>query len=44
MVVEAEYISPPGTNWDSGFIIRNPEYNRLEVIGLTGDSRWFHET
>ena len=44
VVVEAEYISPPGTDWDYGFVIRNPEYNRLEVIGLTGDGRWFHET
>ena len=44
MVVEAEYINPLGTDWDYGFIIRNPEYDRLEVIGLTGDSQWFHET
>ena len=44
VLVEAEYISPPGTDWDYGFIIRNPEYDRLEVMGLTGDSRWFHKT
>ena len=30
--------------WDYGFIIRNPEFNRLEVIGLTDESRWFHDT
>ena len=43
VIVEAEYISPPGTDWDYGFIIRNPEYNRLEVIGISGDGRWFHD-
>ena len=43
VIVEAEYISPPGTDWDYGFIIRNPEYNRLEVIGISGDGRWFHQ-
>ena len=44
VIVEAEYISPLGTDWDYGFIICNPEYDRLEVIGLTGNSQWFHET
>ena len=43
VIVEAEYISPPGTDWDYGFIIRNPEHNRLEVIGISGDGRWFHD-
>ena len=44
VIVEAEYISPPGTDWDYGFIIRNPEHNRLEVIGITGNRQWFHQT
>ena len=44
LVTEAEFINPPGSNWDYGFIIRNPAFNRLEVIGITGDRRWFHET
>ena len=44
VIVEAEYISPSGTDWDYGFLIRNPEYNRLEVIGISGDGRWFHDT
>ena len=43
MIVEAEYISPVGTDWDYGFIIRNPEFNRLEAIGISGDGRWFHD-
>ena len=43
-VAEAQFITPSGTDWDYGFIIRHPEYGRLEVIGLTGDSRWFHKT
>ena len=44
VIVEAEYISPPGTDWDYGLIIRNPELNRLEVIGITGNRQWFHQT
>ena len=44
VIVEAEYISPPGTDWDYGFIIRNPEYGRLEAIGISGSGRWFHGT
>ena len=43
VIVEAEYISPSGTDWDYGFIIRHPEYGRLEVIGISGDGRWFHD-
>ena len=43
VIVEAEYISPSGTDWDYGFIIRYPEYVRLEVIGISGDGRWFHD-
>ena len=44
LLTEAEFTSPPGRNWDYGFIIRNPEFNRLEVIGVTGNNRWFHNT
>ena len=44
LVAEAEFINPPGRDWDYGFLIRNPEYNRLDVIALTADSRWFHKT
>ena len=44
LVAEAEFTSPPGSKWDYGFIIRNPEYDRLEVIGVTGNNQWFHET
>ena len=44
LVAEAEFVNPMGTEWDYGFIIRNPELNRLEVIGLTGAGRWFHYT
>ena len=43
-VAEAQFITPSGTDWDYGFVIRNPEYNRLEVIGISGSGRWFHET
>ena len=44
LVVEADFDSPPGTAWDYGFIIRNPSHNRLEVIGIDRDGRWFHKT
>ena len=44
LVVEAEFVSPQGSDWDYGFVIRNPEYSRLEVIGLTGAAWWFHKT
>ncbi len=44
LVAQTECVSPPGRNWDCGFIIRNPESNRLEIIGLAGDGRWFHNT
>ncbi len=44
LIVEADFESPENTDWDYGFIIRNPMFNRLEVIGLNGNQRWFHET
>ena len=44
LVTEATFTRPSGRDWDYGFIIRNPEFNRLEVIGVTGNNWWFHET
>ena len=44
LITESTFTSPPGQDWDYGFIIRNPEFNRLEVIGVTGAGRWFHES
>ena len=44
LIAEATFTSPPGRDWSYGFIIRNPEYNRLEVIGIAGDHSWFHHT
>ena len=44
LVAEAEFVNPQGSDWDYGFIIRNPEFNRLEVIGLTDKAWWFHKT
>ena len=44
LVVEAEFVNPQGSDWDYGFIIRNPAFNRLEVIGLTDVGWWFHYT
>ena len=44
LIAEARFTSPPGGSWDYGFLVRNPAFNRLEVIIVTGDNRWFHET
>ena len=43
-VAEAKFVNPGGTDWDYGFIFRNPEFNRLEVIAVTGDNWWYHKT
>ncbi len=43
-VVEAKFAKPQGSDWDHGFVIRNPEYNRLDLVGVTGDKWWFHYT
>ena len=44
LITEATFTSPPGRDWSYGFIIRNSEFNRLEVIGIAGDHSWFHHT
>ncbi len=44
LVAEAQFSRPLGTDWDYGFIIRNPIFDRLEVIGVDGDGSWFHDT
>ena len=44
LVTEAEFINPQVQNWDYGFVIRNPEFNRLEVIGVNDIGWWFHYT
>ena len=44
LIVEAEFTNPSSSNWSYGFIIRNPEYNRLEVVGLADTEWWFHKT
>ncbi len=43
-VAEAEFDNPEGGDWSYGFIVRNPEFDRLEVIGITDESWWFHKT
>ena len=44
LVAEAEFVNPHGNDWYYGFVIRSPEFSRLEIIGLTDDARWFHTT
>ena len=42
LVIEAEFVNPSGSNWDYGFVIRNPGFDQLEVVGLTDEGEWFH--
>ena len=44
LVAEAEFVNPSGSNWDYGFVVRNPDVTRLEVVGVTDEGRWFHNT
>ena len=44
LVTEAEFSNSRGQDWDYGFIVRNPQSGRLEVIGVTDDAWWFHYT
>ena len=44
LVTEVEFINPQGGDWDYGFIVRRPQSGRLEVIGVTNDAWWFHDT
>ena len=44
MITQAEFANPTGKDWSYGFIVRNPEFNRLEVIGVTDNEWWFHKS
>ena len=44
LIVEADFVNPQGSDWSYGFVIRNPEYGHLEVIGLADMAWWFHNT
>lgn len=44
IVVEANFFNPRGSDWSYGFVFRSPEYNRLEVVGVAGENRWFHDS
>ncbi len=44
LVAEVEFTNPQSSDWDYGFVFRNPEFNRLDVIGLTDEGWWFHRT
>lgn len=44
LIAEATFLNPQGNTWSYGFIIRNPEFNRAEVIGIADGGWWFHET
>ena len=42
LVIEAEFDNPSGSNWDYGFVFRNPSLDQLEAVGLTDSGEWFH--
>ena len=44
LVAEATFVTPSGRNWDYGFSIRNPDSDRLDVVGIDGSGSWFHKT
>lgn len=44
LVAEAEFTNPRSGDWDYGFSIRNPQYNRTEIIGVTNNEWWFQKT
>ena len=43
-LAEAEFVNPSGNDWSYGFVFRNPEPNRIEVIAVTGNGWWYHDT
>ena len=42
LVTEAEFINPSGSDWDYGFFYAGSD--QLEVIAVTGNRRWYHDT
>ena len=44
LVTEAEFVNPQGSDWSYGFIIRRSGTGRLDVIGVTDNGWWFHDT
>ena len=42
LIVEADFFNPSGSDWDYGFVFRNPAYDHLEMVGVTDEGRWFH--
>ena len=44
LVAEAEFVNPQADEWSYGFMIRNPKFNRLEVVGLADQGWWYHYT
>ena len=44
LVAEAEFVNPRGSDWYCGFAVRHTEFNSLDIIGLTDERWWFHQT
>ena len=43
-VAEAEFTNPVGNDWDYGFAFRHPASNDLDVIVVTDNNWWHHDT
>ena len=44
VVTEVEFVNPQVRDWSYGFVVRNPHFDRLEVIGVSDEEWWFHYT
>ena len=44
LLADAAFPVPGDSNWSAGFGVRNPEFNRVELIGIDSGDRWYHYT
>ena len=44
VVAEVAFPFPSGREWSAGFAVRNSEFNRTEIVGISGNDRWYHYT
>ena len=44
LIVEAKFVNPLVVDWFYGFSLRNPGFNRLDLVFLADDSGWVHYT
>ena len=44
VVAEVAFPSLTGRDWNAGIAVRNSEFNRTEIVGISGNDRWYHYT